>query len=573
MAVRIVIVGGGFGGVYTAKYLEKHLRAKREVEITLINRENYFVFQPLLPEVVSGNVGILDTVSSLRSLLRRTRIYVREVERIDLQEKRVILAAGLYPHSVSVPYDHLVLALGNVTDFRGLPGLHEHALPFKNVADAIHLRNHLLHVLEEASIEQDPEPRRELLTFVVAGGGFSGVEVAAEINDFLRRVVRRHFPFPASNVRVVLVHTGPRVLDRELEPALSEYATAVLQRRGVELLLNRRLKTASPRAAVLDNDERIPTRTLVSTVPSFPHPLIDALPVPKQRGRVEVDEYMRVKNHTDVWALGDCALVPIAGTDQFCPPTAQHAVRQAKVLAGNLAAVLENRRLQPFRFRGLGKLGALGHHRAVAQLPLGIRLSGFPAWFLWRTIYWWKLPGISRKVRVGISWFLDLFFTPDLSQLKLNLSQGVGQAHYEPGEYIFRQGDLGDALYIISQGSVEVIQELEHPKGRTQRVLATLGPGEIFGELALLQQTSRTASVRCLTGVDVLVVRRGEFGMLAAGLTAFRENLQRLATQRLEREKSLDAVARPVATEERASEIRQHDPDRHMPPPKNQSEG
>lgn len=532
-ATHIVILGGGFAGVYTAKYLEKLLAGQPGVQITLVNRDNYFVFQPLLPEIVSGNVGILDTVSSIRSLLGKTRVIIREVEHVDLPSRSVTLAPGLYPRSMQVTYDHLVFALGNVTDFRGLPGLHEHALPFKNVADAIHLRNHLIHVLEEASIEADPQLRSELLTFVVAGGGFSGVEVAAEMNDFLRRVARRHFPIDPKDIRVCLVHSGPRVLDRELEPALSEYATQVLQRRKVELLLGHRLKTATPRAAILENGQRIATRTLVSTVPSFPHPLIEALPLPKQRGKIEVDAGLQVKDHPTLWALGDCALVPIAGTDQFCPPTAQHAVRQARVLAHNIHATLTGRPRQNFRFQGLGKLGALGHHRAVAQLPLGIRLSGFPAWFLWRTVYWWKLPGMLRKIRVGISWALDLFFPPDLAQLKLQLSQGVGQAHYEVGEYIFREGDLGDALYILAQGTVEVVKQQDG----TETVLAQLGPGDIFGELALLQRTSRSASVRCKTPVDVIVIRRGEFGVLAASLHAFRETLQRIATERMERDR------------------------------------
>jgi NADH dehydrogenase len=226
-------------------------------------------------------------------------------------------------------------------------------------------------------------------------------------------------------------------------------------------------------------------------------------------------------------------LVPIAGTDQFCPPTAQHATRQAGVLAKNLCATIRQVPLTPFQFRGLGKLGALGHHRAVAELPLRIRLSGFPAWFLWRTVYWWKLPGVLRKMRVGIAWFLDLFFPPDLAQLKLNLSQGVGQAHYEAGEYVFRQGDSGDALYIISSGEVEVVKQ----ENGDCRVLAVLHSGDMFGELALLHGTTRSASVRCRTPVDLIVIRRSEFGMLASNVTTFRESLERLAAERLARDR------------------------------------
>ncbi len=529
---RIVILGGGFAGVYTAKKLERLFGRRDDVQVSLVNRDNYFVFQPLLPEIVSGNVGVQDTVTPIRSILKRTRLYVRDVDRVDLQQRQVILSPGFQPRPLVLEYDHLVLALGNVTDFRGMPGLHEHALPFKNVADAIQLRNHLIRALEEASVETDAAFRQQLLTFVVAGGGFSGVEVAAEMNDFLRREGRRQYPIDPSEIRVVLVHSGERVLDRELERSLSEYATRVLERRGVEMCMQRRLKTATPAAAVLDNGDRILTRTLVSTVPSFPNPLIDDLDLPKQRGRVEVDEHLRVKDRPGVWALGDCAVVPVAGTDTFCPPTAQHATRQAELLAANLAATLAGKPLKAFRFRGLGKLGALGHHRAVAELLGKIRISGFPAWFLWRSIYWWKLPGIMRKVKVGLSWALDLAFPPDFSQLKLDASQGFGQAHFEAGEYVFHQGDLGDALYVIVKGTAEVVRE--DPAGTA--VIATLRAGEMFGELALLNQPTRTASIRCATPLDVIVIRRSEFGVLAANVTAFRENIDRLAEERLQRD-------------------------------------
>lgn len=535
---RIVILGGGFAGVYTARKLERLLGSRTDVEISLVNRENYFVFQPLIPEIVSGNVGILDTVSPIRSLIKRTKLFVRDVDRVDLERRQVILSPGFKPRPSVLEFDHLVLALGNVTDFRGMPGLHEHALPFKNVADAIELRNHLIRVLEEASVEADPEFRRQLLTFVVAGGGFSGVEVAAQMNDFLRREGKRQYPIDPQEVRVVLVHSGARVLDRELEQRLSEYATRVLQQRGVEMRMNRRLKAATPEAAVLDNDERILTKTLVSTVPSFPNPLIDSLDLPKQKGRVEVDEHLRVKGRLGLWAVGDCALIPVAGTDTFCPPTAQHATRQAELLATNIVATMQSQPLKSYRFRGLGKLGALGHRRAVAELVGNVRISGFPAWFLWRTIYWWKLPGFMRKVKVGLSWALDLAFPPDFAQLTLNSSQGVGQAHFEAGEYVFHQGDLGDALYIIVRGEADVVKECDGQ----QEILARLHAGEMFGELALLNQPARMASIRCATALDVIVIRRSEFGVLASNLTSFRENIDRLAAERMQ----CDGV--PIAT-------------------------
>ena len=270
---RILILGGGFAGVYTAMYLDKLLGADPDVEIALVSRENYFVFQPMLAEVISGNISILDTVSPIHRLVPRCRLYIREIESIDLPNHQVTLSPGFWPQSHLLDFDHLVLALGTVTDFRGITGLHQHALPFKNLADAIRLRNHLIHVLNEAEIESNPERREQLLTFVIAGGGFSGVEVAAELNDFVRHMAKQCRSVTAADIRVVLVHSGKQILEREVGPRLSAYAQKILRHRGVELCLENRLKTATPDAAILGSGVRIPTKTLVSTVPSFPNPL------------------------------------------------------------------------------------------------------------------------------------------------------------------------------------------------------------------------------------------------------------------------------------------------------------
>ncbi len=526
---RVIILGGGFAGVYTAKYLEKLLRGRKDVELVIVNQENYFVFQPLLAEVVSGNIGILDMVNPIRRLLRRARLYVREIEGVDLDARTVTLTPGFRPRPDILSYDHLVLALGSVTDFRGIPGLHEHALPFKTLADAVYLRNHLLHALEEASIEQDAELRSQLLTFVVAGGGFSGVEVAAEMNDFLRRVAKEYRRIDPTAIRVLLVHSGDRVLNRELSEGLSRYATDVLQKRGIELRLQRRLKTASVNAAVLDDGERIPTRTLVSTVPSSPNPLIDALPIPKERGKVRVDRHLAVEGHANIWALGDCALVPTSTEGEFCPPTAQHAIRQAETLAHNLVARISGGQQRVFDFKGLGKMGSCGHHSAVAEVLNRFKFSGFIAWLMWRTVYWWKLPGLVRKSRVGLAWLLDLLIPPDSVQLRLTATNAVMQAHFEAGEAVFHQGDVGDALYIILGGAAEVLLETN---GRQERI-ATLGPGDFFGEQALLNNRTRSATIRCVEPMDVLALRKGDFSALTANLPELRESFQRVMQQRM----------------------------------------
>jgi len=525
---RIVILGGGFAGVYTAQHLEKALGRRDDFEIILINKENYFVFQPMLAEVVSGSIGILDTVSPIRRLLPCTDLHVRDIESIDLKNQTVTTSPGFRPHPHVVPYDHLVLALGNVTDFRGLRGLPEHAIPFKNLGDALYLRNHVIHALEEAAIEEDdPQLRRQLLTFVVAGGGFSGVEVVAELNDFVREVARNYRRIDPAEIRVVLVHSGDRILP-EVTEKLALFAQKILQKRGVEIHLGARLEAATGEEAILNTGMRIPTKTLVSTVPASPHPLIESLDLPKgKNGRVKADSFLQVEGTDNIWALGDCALVPLPGGDRVCPPTAQHAIRQGRTAAHNIVAAIRGGERRKFDFAGLGKMGSLGHHSAVAEV-LGINISGFLAWFLWRTIYLMKLPGWGRRLKVASSWTLDLLLPAELVQLKLAGSSGITQEHFEPGQDIFRQGDLGDRIYIILSGCAEVVRE----DGGRETVLAQLRPGEYFGEMALLNQTTRNATVRCIEPMNALSLPKREFSILAAHLPELRKSFEQVMEQR-----------------------------------------
>jgi len=527
---RVVILGGGFGGVYAAMELERLARGGRAIDVALVNRENYFVFQPLLAEVVSGGVGVLDTVSPLRRLLPRTRILVRDVEAVDLQARTVTLAPGLRPRPLVIPYDRLVLALGSVTDLGRVPGFAEHAMPFRTLADALALRNHLIHVMEQASIESDPELRRQMQTVVIGGGGFSGTELAAEVNDLVRRAAPSFPTLDASEFRVVLVHSGPVLLDREVSPRLSRYATDTLHERGVEVILNARLAAASRDAAVLDSGRRIPTRTIVATAPSAPSRLVAEMELPKERGRITCDRRLQVRGRSDMWAVGDCALVPGPSRSGASPPTAQHAIRQALVAARNVWASLDGGRPVIYDFAGLGKLGALGHRRAVAELPLGIRVSGFPAWLTWRALYWAKLPGADRKLRVGASWLLDLLIPPDLVQLAHDAGRGVAQARFEPGEIVFRQGDRGDRLYMVLSGEAEIIRESD----AGEQLLAVVGPGDYFGEIALLSNRARNATVRCRSSMSVLLLPAGDFRALAQTLPDLRRGFEEVMRRRME---------------------------------------
>ena len=525
---RVVILGGGFAGIYTAMELEKAGGAGADVDIVLVNKENYFVFQPMLPEVISGTIGMLDVVSPIRRLLPRTDLHVREVESIDLEKKVVVTSPGFRPHPHIIPFDHLVIALGSVTDFRGLRGLPEHAFPFKNLGDALNLRNHVIRALDEASIERHDEAlRKQLLTFVVAGGGFSGVEVVAELNDFVREVARSYKSIDPREIRIVLLHAGQRILP-EVAESLAVFAQGILVRRGIEIRFKTVLEAATSDAAILRGGEAIPTRTLVSTVPSFPHPLLEALPLAKAKNRrLLVNRHLQAEGRTNVWALGDCAVVPQEdGTP--APPTAQHATRQAAVAAHNILATLRGGALRTFDFKGLGKMGALGHRSAVAELPFGIKVSGFVAWWIWRSIYLAKLPGWGRRLRVASAWTLDLLLPAELVQLKLGGSRGVTQEHFEPGQDIFRQGDLGDRVYLVMSGWADVCRSVDGVEGR----IARLGPGDWFGEMALLNETTRGATVRCTEAMDALVLPKSEFSILAANLPDLRRSFERVMEAR-----------------------------------------
>jgi NADH dehydrogenase len=325
---------------------------------------------------------------------------------------------------------------------------------------------------------------------------------------------------------------------RELTSHLARYATATLAEQGVELVLGERLVAASPQSAVLSSGTRIPTRTLISTVPSSPNPIVEQLGLPTSGGRLVCDATTAVRESDRVWAVGDCGLVPMPGGEPS-PPTAQHAIRQAKLLAANIVASETGTRQREFAFTGLGKLGALGHRRAVAELPGAITVQGVPAWLMWRAIYWAKLPGAARKTRVAVSWLSDLVLPAHPVQLNLGGGRGARQAHYELGEMVFEEGDSGDSLYMILSGRVEVLKRV----GGEQQVVRTLGPGEYFGEMALLGRHPRSAGTRALGALDLLVLPGSDFAALADGLSEFRGEFEQVARSRAESDAARDAQA------------------------------
>jgi NADH dehydrogenase len=411
---RIVILGGGFGGLSAARELERILPRDANVEVTLVNRENFFLFTPMLHEVAASDLDLATIVSPLRRLLQRTRLFIGLVEDIDAEAQTVTVAhaGGLHKHEL--PYDHLIVALGAVTNFYGIPGLAERATTMKSLGDAIELRNQLIAQLEEADFECNREVRAPLLTVLVAGGGFAGVETVAAVNDFVREAVRFYPNIRQSDVRVAVVHPGSFLLP-ELGQELGEYTQSRLAERGVDVMLNTKVAGFNGSRTVLSNGLELDARTLVWTAGISANPMIECLPCERSRGRLVVNGYLQSADVPNVWAVGDCASITDPTTGQTYPPTAQHALREGACVARNIVAELTGRPKEIFAFSTIGLLAAIGRRTGVANV-LGLKFSGFIAWWLWRTIYLAKLPRLEKKVRVALDWTLDLVFAKDLVQ-------------------------------------------------------------------------------------------------------------------------------------------------------------
>src|SRR5271169_1428806 len=424
MTKRILILGGGFAGMKTAECLEKELREDPGVAISLVSETNALLFTPMLAEVAGSSLEPSHISTPLRTTLHRTEFVRGRVTSVDLENKRVALDARMGGNEScrsELAYDHVVLALGAVSNYLGLTNVQKLAFDFKSLIDAIRIRNHVIEMFERADRESDPEARKPLLTFVIAGGGFAGVELAGALNDLARGILADYPNLRSEDLRVVLVHARDRILP-ELSESLGRYAQKRMQARGVEFRLNARLTDARPGVVILSDGE-VPAETLVWTAGTAPNPLTKSLPLEKdKRGALIVDATLAVPGHAGVWALGDCAAVVDANSGKLCPPTAQFALREAKALAKNIRASLQGHSTRGFHFDSLGALCVVGHQTACAELTVpfmrekAMRFSGLLAWLMWRGIYLGKLPGLERKIRVLVDWTVELFFPKDIVQ-------------------------------------------------------------------------------------------------------------------------------------------------------------
>jgi NADH dehydrogenase len=423
---NVVIVGGGFAGTKLAQCIEHRLPAGWRA--TLISQENFITYNPLLPEVVGASILPGHVIVPHRQMTCCANVNMTLVTDIDVTN-RVIHYLG--EGSGVLQYDELVLACGSNANLDIVKGMNKYALPLKTLGDALFLRNHVIARLEQAELQPDAAHRRWLMTFVIIGGGFSGVETAGELVDFLYASLRFYPRIRAEDLRICLLHGTDRLLP-ELSERLGAFTLRKMTQRGIDVRLKARAVLLTDRAVHLDSGDIIEGGTVVCTIGTAPNPLLDQIPAPKVRGRLQVNPDMSVPGVPGVWALGDCAAVPNARDNAISPPTAQFADRQARHLARNILAKLNGRPTRPFSYRPMGQLSSIGHNKAVAEV-LGVKLSGFIAWLMWRGVYLLKIPTLSRKSRLFLEWNWAMFFPPDISHLGYRRTRRMSA---KPGEVV-----------------------------------------------------------------------------------------------------------------------------------------
>ena len=415
---NLIIIGGGFAGTVLAAKLEKHL--PKEWEIYLLSKTNFVTYNPLLPEVVGASVLPGHVQAPIRQMVKRTRIRMVTVDHIDFENKKV-----LYHNNEpgELRFDQLVFASGVGANVTMMPGMKEHALPLKTVGDALHIRNKMVERLEQATIHPDPERRKALTTFVVIGGGFSGIEVAGEMEDFLCSAQRYYKNIKREDCNIVVLH-GTDTLLPELSAKLGRKTEQIFRKRGIDVRLNTRALRIENEKVILSDESEVPGSTIVCTIGTVPHEVTQNESLPLERGKIVANGDMSVEGWDGVWALGDCALVPNAHDGKLCPPTAQFADRQARFLAKNIIAKVKGAETRAFSYKPAGMLASIGHNNAVAEV-YGLRLSGLLAFMMWRGIYLLKVPTFARKVRLFLEWNWAMFFPPDIAHLGFTRTESM----------------------------------------------------------------------------------------------------------------------------------------------------
>src|SRR6201981_1142650 len=430
-AARIIIVGGGFAGANLAGHLNR--RVARDVEVVVISSENDMVFTPMLAEVAGRSLSGLDVVMPGRQIAPGATWLTATVTSVDLKKNEVEYTRP-DGQRATLSYAHLVLACGSDVNLDVVPGMSAHAYTLRTVGDGMILGNEVIARFEQAAVEPDAAERERLLTVVVVGGGFTGVEAAGHVFDLMRNIMPLYPQLSRTRPRMVLLQRGARIVPEFQHDSLSEFALQKLRHNGLDVRLNTEVKEVTARYVRLGTGERRDTGLRVSSVGTAPVPLVKKIGLPVERGRLKTEPDMRVTSAANVWAFGDCAAVPNAWNAQISPPTAQFALRQAKQLAANLVRVQRGEATRPFHFRPQGLLATIGHHNGAAEI-YGLKFSGLVAWLLWRTVYLLKIPTFSRKLNVIVDWTWDIFFKPNIVQVHVEQQQRFKQAHYAAGDF------------------------------------------------------------------------------------------------------------------------------------------
>ena len=525
----VLILGGGFAAVWAARALAR----RKDLKVGLRADQNVMLFHPMLAEVCGASLSPLHVVNPIRKLCPRAEVVRATVTDIDFAAREVSAQPDPARPAHRFGYRHLVLALGGVVDLARVPGMAEHALPLKTVGDAIRLRSAVIDRLEEANFADDSAERRRLLTFTVVGGGYSGVETAGQISDLLHGA-RRLYPWLRDTPPTIrLIHGGPFLLP-QIGESLGRFTERKLRARGIEILLDTRVAAVTATKVHL-GERHIESLTTITTIGNAPHPLLLALgargALPLEHGRIVTTPDLAVAGLPGVWAAGDCAkiVLPAGG---LAPATAQFALRQGQHAAANILRSLDRRDTRPFTFAGLGELAAIGHHNAVGKI-FGLKFSGFLAWWMWRTVYLAKLPGLDRKLRVMLDWTLDVLFPRDLSLLRADTTPRLGALHLEPGDHAFSAGDPALNFYLVKSGAVAI--------GDARGVIKTLGAGQHFGETELLDPQPRAFDAIATEPTELVALPRSMFETLVTGNTDATERLRTSALQYASRE-TLDAL-------------------------------
>lgn len=544
---EVVIAGGGFAGVYCAKSLAKQLGPISRSSVAPIADENFMVFQPMLAEVTGSEISPRHIVNPIRRICKDVTVLRGSIKEIDLGKRRMSVDAGAFTKNVDVRFGHLVLALGGTVNLSRVPGMPEHAFLMKNVGDALKLRSTIIDRFEEANLQTDAQAIKRLLTFVVVGGGYSGVETAGQIHDLVQGVNYLYPRIARSEYKVILVHSGNHLLP-EISETLGIYCEKNMRDRGIELILNARVTAMTATKIYLQDGRTIESHTVVSTVGNAPHPLITDLCNKNNfeaiKGRIVTDENLRAKNQDRVWVAGDCAAIPFfrGKSGEYCPPTAQFAYREGVLLGKNIALWLRKQRLLTFKFQGLGELASIGHRSAVAEI-FGMKFSGLIAWFMWRTIYLMKLPGLERKLRVVIDWTLDLFFPRDITLMRSSPTELVQETHLEKGDVLFQAGEPAQSFYIVKSGRIDLNDE--------HGLVKSVGPGEHFGERALLRDHIWRFSAVAMEPTTLVALEAKVFLSLSSASSSIHRYFENTAGQYATRQQ-IEAMVATIPPEVRA---------------------